>query len=67
MNSHFRHTKCAWLIVKEVMRRTCILLAVVHFWRDVAMRHQYNNNAITIGGRPGGDGIRRDIAELENM
>ena len=44
-------------------RRTCIRLAVVRFWRDAAMRNQYNINATTIGGRPGGDGLRRDQAE----
>ena len=27
------------------------------------MRNQYNINATTIGGRPGGDGLRRDQAE----
>ena len=44
-------------------RRTCIRLAVVRFWRDAAMRNQYDINATTIGGRPGGDGLRRDQAE----
>ena len=44
-------------------RRTCIRLAVVRFWRDAAMRNQYNITATTIGGRPGGDGLRRDQAE----
>ena len=38
-------------IEPEYGRRTCIRLAVVRFWRDAAMRHQYNINATTIGGR----------------
>ena len=44
-------------------RRVCIRLAAVRFWRDAAMRNQYNINTTTIGGRPGGDGLRHDQAE----
>ena len=47
----------------EIVRRIRIQVAVVRFWRDAAMRNQYDINATTIGGRPGGDGLRRDQAE----
>jgi hypothetical protein len=46
-------------------RRTCIQLAVVHFWRHATMRGQYDVTATTIGGRPGGEGLRRGAAEGE--
>lgn len=52
----------AWRMLRHNLRLNLHLK--IQYWRLVAMKHQYDVHATTIGNRPGGEGLRRDMAAL---